>query len=100
MARGYNPIMSEKNNFPINASELQGVHSHDYCIDKLLECGSVIFIIGTEYGGEYAGKKYKKLQQEIIKRVLSREIMPQDWHQMGFMTGIAGIGYCLCCMLK
>ncbi len=68
MARGYNPIMSEKNNFPINASELQGVHSHDYCIDKLLECGSVIFIIGTEYGGEYAGKKYKKLQQEIIKK--------------------------------
>ncbi|MCX4376904.1 MAG: type 2 lanthipeptide synthetase LanM [Lachnospiraceae bacterium] len=42
----------------------------------------------------------RSIQQEIIKRVLSREIMPQDWHQMGFMTGIAGIGYCLCCMLK
>lgn len=42
----------------------------------------------------------RSIQQEIIKRVLSREIMPQDWHQMGFMRGIVGIGYCLCCMLE
>lgn len=66
MARGYNPIMSEKNNFPLNASEMKKVHSHDYCIDKLLECGSLIFIIGREYGGKYSGKKYKKYRQEII----------------------------------
>lgn len=65
--RGYNPIMSEENNFPLNANELRKVHSHDYCIDKLLECGSLIFIIGKEYGGIYAGKKYERYQQEIIE---------------------------------
>lgn len=66
MDRGYNPVMSEKNNFPIDASKLRKVHSHDYCIDKLLECGSLIFIIGKEYGGKYAGNKYNKYKQEII----------------------------------
>lgn len=66
MERGYNPVMSEKNNFPLNARELRRVHSHDYCIDKLLECGSLIFIIGKEYGGVYAGTKYEKYKQEII----------------------------------
>lgn len=65
--RGYNPIMSEKNDFPLNAAKLQQVHSHDYCIDKLLECGSLIFIIGKEYGGKYAGTKYEKFKQEIIE---------------------------------
>lgn len=66
MDRGYNPVMSEKNNFPLDASKLQKVHSHDYCIDKLLECGSLIFIIGKEYGGRYAGNKYAQYKQEII----------------------------------
>lgn len=66
--RGYNPIMSEKNYFPLNASKLKSMHSHDYCIDKLLECGSLIFIIGKEYGGKYAGKKYENYKQEIITK--------------------------------
>lgn len=66
MDRGYNPVMSEKNNFPLDASKLQKVHSHDYCIDKLLECGSLIFIMGKEYGGKYAGTKYDQYKQEII----------------------------------
>ncbi len=66
MDRGYNPVMSEKNNFPLDASKLQRVHSHDYCIDKLLECGSLIFIMGKEYGGKYAGNKYDQYKQEII----------------------------------
>lgn len=64
--RGYNPIMSEKNYFPLDANKMKNVHSHDYCIDKLLECGSLIFIIGKEYGGVYAGKKYEQYKQEII----------------------------------
>lgn len=65
--RGYNPVMSEKNNFPLNAEKMNKVHSHDYCIDRLLECGGLIFIIGSEYGGKYAGTKYKKYKQEIIQ---------------------------------
>lgn len=66
LVRGYNPIMSEKNNFPLNAAKLQQVHSHDYCIDQMLECGSLISIIGKSYGGIYAGQKYNKFKQEII----------------------------------
>lgn len=66
--RGYNPVMSEKNNFPLNTREMRKVHSHDYCIDKLLECGSVIFIIGREYGGKYSGKKYEQFKEEIITK--------------------------------
>lgn len=44
--RGYNVVMSEKTDFPLDAQVLLDVHSHDYCIDKLLECGVVICVIG------------------------------------------------------
>lgn len=68
MSRGYNPIMSEKNDFPLESDHLSLVHSHDYCIDKMLECGSLIFVIGKEYGGPYSGNAYNELKQEIIKK--------------------------------
>lgn len=66
--RGYNVIMSEENDFPINGETLGKVHSHDYCIDKLLECGNIIFVIGKSYGGVYAGQKYNCLKNEIIAK--------------------------------
>lgn len=65
--RGYGTTMSEKNDFPMNANELSYIHSHDYCIDRLLECGSMIFIFGENNGGQYSGIKYKKYCDEIIK---------------------------------
>lgn len=65
--RGYAATMSEKNDFPMNAEELSATHSHDYCIDKMLECGCIIFIFGKTNGGKYSGDKYKEYCEEIIK---------------------------------
>lgn len=61
---GFYVIRSDGKKF--NAS-LGGVHSHDHCIDEMLKCRYLIFIIGKRYGGEYAGEKYKKYAQEIQK---------------------------------
>lgn len=61
--RGLHPIMSEHNDFDL--SETQKMHSHDCCLDEVLKCKSLIFIIGKEYGGVYSGEKYKKEYEEI-----------------------------------
>jgi hypothetical protein len=62
-ARGLHPIMSEHNDFDLNNS--LKVHSHDCCIEEMLKCNSVIFIIGKQYGGLYKGENYKKQRDEI-----------------------------------
>lgn len=61
--RGLHPIMSEHNDFDL--SESQKIHSHDCCLDEVLKCKSLIFIVGKEYGGVYSGEKYKKEYEEI-----------------------------------
>lgn len=63
--RGLHPIMSEHHEFDI--SQTQFSHSHDHCLDEILKCKSLIFLIGTEYGGEYQGKKYMRQKEEITK---------------------------------
>ncbi len=65
--RGYGTVMSEENDFPIDANKLKNMHSHDYCIDKLLECESMIFIFGENSGGKYSGIKYKNYCDEIFE---------------------------------
>lgn len=65
--RGYGTVMSEENDFPIDANKLKNMHSHDYCIDQLLECESMIFIFGQNSGGKYSGLKYKNYRDEIIE---------------------------------
>lgn len=62
--KGYYPIMSEQDNFQYGPNDAD---SHDHCIDELLKCGQMICIIGKEYGGEYAGNKYKEYAEEIKK---------------------------------
>lgn len=61
---GFQVIRSDGDRF--NAS-LNGVHSHDHCIDEMLKCRYLIFIIGKRYGGKYMGKKYVKYAQDIQK---------------------------------
>lgn len=63
--RGLHPIMSDHNDF--NLSDTQQGHSHDCCIDEMIKCGSLIFILGREYGGVYKGDKYDMYKEEIIK---------------------------------
>ena len=63
--RGLYPIMSETPYFDL--SNVQLSHSHDYCIEQLLGCKNLIFILGKKYGGIYSGEKYKKYAEEICK---------------------------------
>jgi hypothetical protein len=65
--RGYASLMSEKNSFPIDANKLNYFHSHDYCLDQLMDCGSLISVIGKQYGGEYSGDNYINIRDEIIE---------------------------------
>lgn len=59
---GYYPVLSESEEFAYPPND---VDSHDHCIDELLKCHTMIFIIGEEYGGKYAGEKYKEYINEI-----------------------------------
>lgn len=61
---GFQVIRSDGDRF--NTS-LNGVHSHDHCIDEMLKCKYLIFIVGKRYGGQYAGKKYEIYAQDIQK---------------------------------
>lgn len=61
---GFQVIRSDGDKF--NTS-LNGVHSHDHCINEMLKCKYLIFIIGKRYGGEYVGDHYKKYAHEIQK---------------------------------
>lgn len=67
VSRGFHPVMSEMHDFDI--TDAQRRHSHDHCIDELLKCKSVVFLIGESYGGEYKGIKYVKECNEIIEEV-------------------------------
>lgn len=60
----YNVVMSEKNDFGM---PIDDVNSYDFCLDKVLECSQLIYIIGKRYGGEYRGTKYKYIADEIKK---------------------------------
>ena len=60
----YHVVMSERNDFGMPIDE---INSYDYCLDKVLECSQLIFIIGKRYGGSYRGKKYKDIADEIKK---------------------------------
>lgn len=59
----FHPYMSEINSFDI--TNVNNVHSHDHCLDQMLKCGNLIFIVGENYGGIYAGEKYKKFANKI-----------------------------------
>lgn len=61
--RGFSTIMSEKSDFDV--TNAQSAHSHDHCIDELLKCKSIVFLIGENYGGLYTGTKYEKECEEI-----------------------------------
>ena len=48
------------------------------------------------YGLSTEQKEYmEQLKREIVHTVCTNSLLPQDKHMMGFMTGIAGIGYTL-----
>ena len=66
--RGHAAIMSEESNFPLDSNILNSIHSHDYCLEKISECGNFISIIGKVYGGNYSGELYKDLADEIIEK--------------------------------
>ena len=59
---GFIPVLSEKVKFKYGPAK---VDSHDHCIDEALKCQNLIYIVGNEYGGKYAGSKYKKYADEI-----------------------------------
>ena len=66
--RGHAALMSEESNFPLDSNILNNTHSHDYCLEKITECGNFISIIGKAYGGNYSGELYKDLADEIIEK--------------------------------
>lgn len=59
---GYYPVLSESEEFNYAPND---VDSHDHCIDELLKCDTMIFMIGEKYGGKYVGEKYKSYIEEI-----------------------------------
>ena len=75
-ARGLHPVLSEMPDFDI--VDAQDFHSHDHCIDELLKCRSVIFLIGEQYGGPYRGEKYVTERDELIEeaKAAGKEIYP------------------------
>ena len=60
---GFYPIMSESDEFEYAPND---IHSHDHCINEVLKCKKIVFIIGERYGGIYAGEKYKDIATEIL----------------------------------
>lgn len=62
---GYDIVMSEDPNFPMQAFSVNG---HDHCIDELLKCKAVVYVIGSRFGGKYNGVKYLNYSQEIAKK--------------------------------
>ena len=60
---GFYPIMSESDEFEYGPHDM---HSHDHCVNEVLKCKKIVFIIGERYGGKYAGDRYKDIASEII----------------------------------
>ncbi|MGI6578782.1 MAG: DUF4062 domain-containing protein [Saccharofermentanales bacterium] len=58
------PIMSEQPNFRYGYND---VDSHDHCIDEMLKCKGLIYIIGSKYGGDYSGDKYVEFANKIVE---------------------------------
>ena len=58
----YSVIMSERNDF---GTPNITANSYDFCLDKVLKCKRMIFIIGERYGGVYKGEKYLEEAKEI-----------------------------------
>lgn len=59
---GYRVVMSENNDFGMPNDE---INSYDYCLDKVCECSSLIYVIGERFGGPYKGIKYLSAAEEI-----------------------------------
>ena len=64
LGAGLYPIMSDKDDFDLLSTA--GMHSHDVCLDEVLKCANLIYIIGTSPGGPYSGYKYIDEKEEVI----------------------------------
>lgn len=62
--KGFEVLLSEDYTFN---QFTQGVHTHDHCINELLQCDYLIFIVSGRYGGEYQGRNYLEECTEIEK---------------------------------
>lgn len=60
---GYDAIKSD--DFRFN-TRVNSMHIHDHCICEALKCKNMIFIIGSNYGSEYLGNKFKQEKEELI----------------------------------
>ena len=58
----YRVVMSERNDF---GTPTVDANSYDFCLDTVLKCKKMIFIIGERYGGEYRGERYVSEAKEI-----------------------------------
>lgn len=58
----YRVVMSERHDFGVPSVD---TNSYDFCLDNVLNCKKMIFIIGERYGGEYKGEKYLSEAKEI-----------------------------------
>lgn len=58
----YRVVMSERHDFGTPSVD---ANSHDFCLDNVLKCKKMIFIIGERYGGIYRGEKYITEAEEI-----------------------------------
>lgn len=67
------PIMSEGINFQYGYDD---VDPHDHCIDEMLKCKQLIYIIGNKYGNEYTGSKYRKYAEKIKEESKGKIVKP------------------------
>lgn len=58
----YRVVMSERSDF---GTPDVNTNSYDFCLDNVLKCKKMIFIIGERYGGEYRGENYASEAKEI-----------------------------------
>jgi len=71
--KGFYPIMSESDNFTGGSNH---VDSHDHCIDELLKCSKMIFIIGAKIGGAYSGNRFVQYRDDIYEHSLRKIASP------------------------
>lgn len=70
---GYYPILSESEEFEYGPNDTD---SHDHCINEVLKCTQIIFIVGEKYGGIYAGTKYQELAATLCNASEGRITKP------------------------